>query len=93
MKVAQPAVNNTCGTAGSTGREIVLLQQERASSCSNTLAGDGDTIDAPADYHHFEMLVCQRRPTRRSCTHVVFDAAGGLGGSRGVRLSKCLRVI
>ena len=56
LQIAKPAVNDTGGTAGYAGREIVLLHQQRPLPGASTFPGDSDPIDAAADHHDMKAL-------------------------------------
>src|SRR5437660_10658620 len=62
LQVAQSAMNNSGGPAGSAGAEVMLLQQQRATPAASTLARNGNPIDAAADDHHLKTLAVERWP-------------------------------
>jgi hypothetical protein len=55
--MAQTAVNDSRGSAGSSGREVVLLQNQSANTAPGTLTGNGHTVNAAANYYDVEFLV------------------------------------
>ena len=57
FQVAQSAMNDSCGPAGGAGGKIVLLNQQRALAPLRTLARNGNTVDAAANYQNVKVLV------------------------------------
>ena len=72
LQVAQPAVNKLGRRGRSTGRKIVLLDEEDGEPTAGCIAGDGRPVDAAADhgeveigYRHYVIPKSLRAP--RSC--------------------------
>ena len=57
FKVAQSAVDDSRGPAGSAGGKIVLLNQQHALAPLRTLARNGNAINAAADHQNVKDLV------------------------------------
>jgi hypothetical protein len=52
-------MNDASRAAGRAGREIVLLDQQRAPSGARAFPRNGDTIDSAADHQHMKVLVLE----------------------------------
>jgi hypothetical protein len=63
-------MNDSRGTAGGTGGEVVLLNQKRTFPGASTLPGNGDTINSATNDHYVEALALQRRPRCTWTSHV-----------------------
>ncbi len=72
LEVTKAAVDDAGGTAGGTGSEVVLLEQENATACAGTLPRDRNSIDSAADHNNFETV--GQRWTRCSDRHLRLDA-------------------
>lgn len=57
LQIAQAAVDEARGTAGSSGRKIILLQNQGPYTAPGAFTSNGHTVDAAADYHYIEFLV------------------------------------
>jgi hypothetical protein len=61
FQVTQAAVDYPRGTAGYSRGEIILFDQQRMLAGARALPRYGDTVDAPADYHHLKVLAFEGR--------------------------------
>src|SRR5262249_48465850 len=57
FQITQATVNDSRGAAGGSGREVVLLKDQRAYAAPGAFACDCDTRDTTANYHYVEFLV------------------------------------
>ena len=72
FQITQSAVNDASGSAGGAGREIVLLNQQRALAPLRTLPSNSDAVDAAADYQNVKSLVL--RLNRAAHAYIYLDA-------------------
>ena len=54
LEIAQTTMNDSRGTAGGAGGEVMLFKQERAFPSASTLPGNGDTVNSAANDHYVE---------------------------------------
>ena len=57
LQIAQSAMDNSGGAAGSAGRKIVLLNQYRAFAPLRALTRNGNTVNAAADYQNVKVPI------------------------------------
>ena len=69
LQVAQPAMNEPRGSAGRTGAEVVLLDQQGAALSPSALARNRDAVNPASDHHDLEALAVERRSTFKVCSH------------------------
>src|SRR5215510_7773791 len=57
LQIAQSAMNDSRGTAGGSGREVILLQNQGPYATSGAFTGNRDPGDAAANYHYVKFTV------------------------------------
>src|SRR5215471_4335838 len=57
LQVAQAAMDDSSGTAGGSGSEIILLQNQGPYATPGAFTGDRHAGDAAADYHYVKLAV------------------------------------
>src|SRR5471030_1674058 len=73
LKVTQPAMNDSCRTAGGAGTEIILLYEQSAFAMACTLSRDGHAVDAAADHQDFKSPALQwKRATHNHHHEMLF---------------------
>ena len=61
LKVAQSPVDDARGTAGDSGSEIILLDQQSCLARAGALPRHRHAMNAPADHHHVKVAAFERR--------------------------------
>src|SRR5437879_706928 len=74
LQVAQPAVNDAGGAAGSPGREVVLVNDQGTLAGTGTLPGDGHAIDSSTNHQDIKILAGWRHTFGTAPLHVYLDA-------------------
>jgi len=92
LEVAQPAMNELGRRGRSTGRKIVLLEEEDGKPTAGCIAGDGRPVDAAADhgqveigYRHCVIPKSLRAPRSSAVCSVSDDKPGHRGNSMEYR--------
>jgi hypothetical protein len=62
FQITQTAMNDSGGAACGTGGEVMLLEQEGATADAGALTGNGNAVNAAADYYGLKVLAFQRLP-------------------------------